>query len=104
MHPLIGHKKPHTARINLIYVTETILAYLKLVMISDRQFACLDHLILLKDDGQKLYRCVAAVKASVEVINMQSNLTSNINVLDKQMNCYIENTSLNVTDMDPWWG
>ncbi|CAG8688064.1 1265_t:CDS:1, partial [Dentiscutata erythropus] len=56
---------------------------------------------------QTLYGCAAAVKASVEIINMQSNSTGDINVLGKQtvpMNWYIENASLNVSDMDPWWG
>ncbi|RIB29461.1 hypothetical protein C2G38_2238906 [Gigaspora rosea] len=56
---------------------------------------------------QILYGCAAAVKASVDVINMQSNSTGDINVLGKQtipINWYIENANLNVTDMDPWWG
>ncbi|CAG8729574.1 24312_t:CDS:1 [Dentiscutata erythropus] len=56
---------------------------------------------------QALYGCAAAVKASVEIINVQSNSTGDINVLGKQtvpMNWYIENASLNITDMDLWWG
>ncbi|CAG8752581.1 20094_t:CDS:1, partial [Gigaspora margarita] len=54
---------------------------------------------------QTLYGCAATVKASVEVIIMQSNSTGDINVLGKQivpMNWYIENANLNVIDMDPW--
>ncbi|CAG8808618.1 11105_t:CDS:2, partial [Dentiscutata erythropus] len=49
---------------------------------------------------QTLYGCAAAVKASVKIINMESNSMGNINVLVKQtvsMNWYIENGSLNVT-------
>ncbi|KAF0410286.1 hypothetical protein F8M41_008293 [Gigaspora margarita] len=56
---------------------------------------------------QTLYGCAAAVKASVEIINMESNSTDEINVLDRQtipMNWYIENSNLNVSDIDPWWG
>ncbi|CAG8769942.1 12413_t:CDS:1, partial [Racocetra fulgida] len=56
---------------------------------------------------QTLYGCAGAVKASVEVINLQSNSTGDINVLNKQTvptKWYIENGNLNITDMDPWWG
>ncbi|CAG8656601.1 1574_t:CDS:2, partial [Racocetra fulgida] len=47
------------------------------------------------------------IKSSVEVINMQTNTMSKINVLDKQtipMKWYIENANLNINDMYPWWG
>jgi hypothetical protein len=56
---------------------------------------------------QILYGCASMTEASVDIIELQSNATKEINIMNKQtipMQWYIEKSNLSIRDMNPWWG
>ncbi|CAJ0761515.1 11669_t:CDS:2, partial [Entrophospora sp. SA101] len=56
---------------------------------------------------QTLYSCASVVEASVKTIKLQSSITGSTNVIDVQTipaQWYIEKGTLNIAEMNPWWG
>ncbi|POG82116.1 hypothetical protein GLOIN_2v1834517 [Rhizophagus irregularis DAOM 181602=DAOM 197198] len=56
---------------------------------------------------QILYGCASMIEASVNIIELQTNATQEINIVNKQTipaQWYIEKSNVSIRDMDPWWG
>lgn len=56
---------------------------------------------------QILYGCASMVEASVNIIELQTNATKEINIVNKQTipaQWYIEKSNVSIRDMDTWWG
>ncbi|CAJ0848302.1 845_t:CDS:2 [Entrophospora sp. SA101] len=54
-----------------------------------------------------LIDCASVVEASVKTIKLQSSITGSTNVIDVQTipaQWYIEKGTLNIAEMNPWWG